>query len=197
MVKGGDWVFGSQLVDGALQSMGLTDAQLPARLFCPQVVTETGAKLSKSLIRDGRAPLPDGAALWMLDTQIWPGSLSEYAERLLAMADPLLSDPRHLFRSYSTRELGRRVCTVFFGALAVKGTPNSDKGSTLHTTPFEELGATDPLTSKSWEQQARRAGSMTISTRSGDRAIGGPHQGLGAIGAIGSDEGSQFAPKHA
>lgn len=107
MVKGGDWVFGSTLVDNALTAIGLTGGQLPARLFCPQVVTDTGAKLSKSLIRDGKASLPDGSAPWMLDTRLWPGSLSEYADRLLEMAAVLLSDPRHFFRSYSAGELGR------------------------------------------------------------------------------------------
>ncbi|MET9736454.1 hypothetical protein ABZZ79_39345 [Streptomyces sp. NPDC006458] len=107
MVKGGDWVFGSTLVDNALTAIGLCGAQLPTRLFCPQVVTDTGAKLSKSLIRDGKASLPDGSAPWMLDTRMWPGSLSEYADRLLGMADVLLSDPRHFFRSYSAGELGR------------------------------------------------------------------------------------------
>ncbi|MGP3923591.1 hypothetical protein [Streptomyces sp. 8N616] len=107
MVKGGDWVFGSQLVDGALQAVGLPYGQLPARLFCPQVVTDTGAKLSKSLISKGRAPLPDGATPWMLDTRLWSGSLSEYVERLLAVTEVLFSDPRHFFRSYSASELGR------------------------------------------------------------------------------------------
>ncbi|MFE2563090.1 hypothetical protein [Streptomyces mirabilis] len=107
MVKGGDWVFGSTLVDNALTAIGLVGAQLPTRLFCPQVVTDTGAKLSKSLIRDGKATLPDGSAPWMLDTRLWPGSLCEYADRLLEMAAVLLSDPRHFFRSYSAGELGR------------------------------------------------------------------------------------------
>ncbi|MFE4420396.1 hypothetical protein [Streptomyces sp. NPDC056817] len=107
MVKGGDWVFGSTLVDNALTAIGLADGQLPTRLFCPQVVTDTGAKLSKSLIREGRAPLPEGSAPWMLDTRMWPGSLSDYADRLLEMAAVLLSDPRHFFRSYSAGELGR------------------------------------------------------------------------------------------
>ena len=69
MVKGGDWVLGSHLVDEAHQAVGLTRAQLPTRLFCPQVVTDTGAKLSKSLIREGRAPLLTGAVDWMLDTR--------------------------------------------------------------------------------------------------------------------------------
>ncbi|WP_051720342.1 ATP-binding protein [Streptomyces sp. NRRL F-2799] len=107
MVKGGDWVFGSHLVDEALQAVGLTRAQLPARLFCPQVVTDTGAKLSKSLIGEGRAPLPEGAAPWMLDTRQWPGTITEYADQLLAMGETLLSDPRHFFRSYSAAEIGR------------------------------------------------------------------------------------------
>jgi hypothetical protein len=104
MVKGGDWVFGSLLVDEALQAVGLTHAQLPARLFCPQVVTDTGAKLSKSLIREGRAPLPEGTTDWMLDTRQWPGSITEYADQLLALTETLLSDPRHFFRSYSATE---------------------------------------------------------------------------------------------
>ncbi|WP_369391801.1 hypothetical protein AB5J72_32460 [Streptomyces sp. CG1] len=109
MVKGGDWVFGAHLVDKALQAVGLTRGQLPARLFCPQVVTETGAKLSKSLIHEGRAPLPFGAADWLLDTRQWPGTIAEYAEQLLAMIDTLLSDPRHFFRSYSAAEIGRMM----------------------------------------------------------------------------------------
>lgn len=109
MVKGGDWVFGSHLVDEALQAIGLTRAQLPARLFCPQIVTDTDAKLSKSLIREGCAPLPDGAADWMLDTRQWPGSLSEYAHQLLALTETLLADPRHFFRSYSAAEIGRMM----------------------------------------------------------------------------------------
>lgn len=111
MVKGGDWVFGSTLVDNALTAIGLVGAQLPTRLFCPQVVTDTGAKLSKSLIRDGKAELPAGSAPWMLDTRMWPGSLSEYADRLLAMTDVLLADPRHFFRAYSAGELGRLFST--------------------------------------------------------------------------------------
>lgn len=112
MVKGSDWMPGCILVDGARQAVGLTRGQLPARLFCPQVVTDTGAKLSKSLIREGRAPLPDGMAPWMLDTREWPGSLAEYADRLLGLTDVLLADPPHFFRSHSAGELGRLMSTA-------------------------------------------------------------------------------------
>ncbi|WP_039638340.1 hypothetical protein [Streptomyces sp. 769] len=112
MVKGGDWVFDCQLVDGAvgaLQATGFTCGPLPARLFCPMILSDTGAKLSKSLIREGRAALPEGAAPWMLDTREWPGSLPEYVDRLLHMAEVVLSDPRHFFRSYSAGELSRMM----------------------------------------------------------------------------------------
>ncbi|THA80261.1 hypothetical protein [Streptomyces sp. A0592] len=73
MVKGGDWVFGSHLVDGALDAVG-KPPRAPVRLFCPQIVTDTGAKLSKSLIREGRVEMPAGAAPWVLDTRHWEGT---------------------------------------------------------------------------------------------------------------------------
>lgn len=44
MVKGGDRVFGSVLIDNALTAIGLVGAQLPTRPFCPQVVTDSGEK---------------------------------------------------------------------------------------------------------------------------------------------------------
>lgn len=47
MVKGGDWVFGCQLVDGAHASMGIAAKELPIRIFAPQILSQTGAKLSK------------------------------------------------------------------------------------------------------------------------------------------------------
>ncbi|MGN5392432.1 hypothetical protein [Streptomyces sp. JL7001] len=112
MVKGGDWVFGSHLVDGAHQAVAMSHGILPARLFCPQVVTDTGAKLSKSLIREGHASLPTGAEPWMLDTRRWPGSLAEYAEQLLTLAEVLFADPRHSFRSYSAAEITRMMSTT-------------------------------------------------------------------------------------
>lgn len=47
MVKGGDWCFSTQPVDWALGVMGFSAIQVPMRIFTPQVVTPTGAKLSK------------------------------------------------------------------------------------------------------------------------------------------------------
>ena len=104
MVKGGDWMFGSALVDNALRALRVTE-KLPLRLFCPQVITDTGAKLSKSLIREGRVGLPEGVAPWMLDTRDWPGTTAEYADGLLNLAKVFLSDPRRFFRSYSAPEI--------------------------------------------------------------------------------------------
>ncbi|MER6521818.1 hypothetical protein ABT246_33805 [Streptomyces sp. NPDC001553] len=98
---------GAQLVNGALQAVGLTNRQIPA----PQIVTLTGAKLSKSLIRNNQAePLADEDA-WMLDTRKWPGSVDTYAARLLDANTVLLSHPRHFFRDYSTEEFARLMDT--------------------------------------------------------------------------------------
>ncbi|MFB7829956.1 hypothetical protein ACFC17_42480, partial [Streptomyces hydrogenans] len=61
--------------------------------------------------REGRTPLPEEAAPWMLDTRQWPGTITEYVDQLLATAETLLSDPRHFFRSYSAAEIGRLIAT--------------------------------------------------------------------------------------
>jgi hypothetical protein len=59
MMKGGDWVFGCQLVDGALAALDTPPARAPVRVFTPQVLAPTGAKLSKSLLRErGSGALP-------------------------------------------------------------------------------------------------------------------------------------------
>lgn len=50
MMKGGDWAFGCQLVDGALGALATPAAQMPMRIFTPQVLAPAGAKLSKSLL---------------------------------------------------------------------------------------------------------------------------------------------------
>jgi hypothetical protein len=58
MVKGGDWMPGCLLVDGALQAVGLTPGPLPARLFCPQVVTDTVRSCPSPLFVRGERPCP-------------------------------------------------------------------------------------------------------------------------------------------
>jgi hypothetical protein len=51
MMKGGDWTFGRQLVDGALGALDTPPVRTPSRIFTPQVLAPTGAKQSKSLLR--------------------------------------------------------------------------------------------------------------------------------------------------
>jgi hypothetical protein len=55
----GDWAFGCQLVDGALLALGTPPADMPARIFTPLVLSGSGGKLSKSLLRAA----PDSPAL--------------------------------------------------------------------------------------------------------------------------------------
>ncbi|MFC9085985.1 ASCH domain-containing protein [Nocardiopsis dassonvillei] len=108
MLKGGDWAFGSQLVDGALGAIGAPGHQMPLRIFTPQVLAHTGAKLSKSLLRErGKGALPADVEPWMLDTTSWPGSADHYVDALLWLVGELLTDPKHFFRSFTVKELGR------------------------------------------------------------------------------------------
>ena len=108
MMKGGDWAFGCQLVDGALGALNTPPSQMPIRVFTPQVLAPTGAKLSKSLLREhGKGTLPADVEPWMLDTTAWPGSIDNYVDALVWMVGELLTDPKHFFRSFTVRELGR------------------------------------------------------------------------------------------
>ena len=105
MVKGGDWAFGCQLVDEALAQ--LPGPPAPPRIFTPMVLTDTGAKLSKSLIREGTVPPPPGAKPWMLDTSAWPGDTDSFADAMVWLVGRMISDPKHFYRSYTTQELDR------------------------------------------------------------------------------------------
>ena len=107
MMKGGDWVFGCQLVDGALGALETPPAHMPVRVFTPQVLAPTGAKLSKSLLREqGKGALPADVEPWMLDTTAWAGSTDNYVDALVWLVGELLTDPKHFFRSFTVKELG-------------------------------------------------------------------------------------------
>jgi ASC-1-like (ASCH) protein len=108
MMKGGDWAFGCQLVDGALGALGTPAVQMPLRIFTPQVLAPTGAKLSKSLLREqGKGILPADVEPWMLDTTAWPRELDDYVDSLVWLVGELLTDPKHFFRSFTVKEIGR------------------------------------------------------------------------------------------
>jgi hypothetical protein len=105
MVKGGEWAYGCRLVDEAFAQLpGLAP---PPRIFTPMVLTDTGAKLSKSLIREGKVPPPPGARAWMLDVTKWPGDVNSYVDTLVWLVDRMLADPKHFYRSHTTQELDR------------------------------------------------------------------------------------------
>jgi ASC-1-like (ASCH) protein len=110
MMKGGDWAFGCQLVDGALGALATPASQMPIRIFTPQVLAPTGAKLSKSLLCEhGKDVLPADVEPWMLDTTAWPNSVDNYVDALVWLVSELLTDPKHFFRSFTVKELGRLV----------------------------------------------------------------------------------------
>lgn len=105
MVKGGDWAYGCQLVDEAFAQLpGLAP---PPRVFTPMVLTDTGAKLSKSLIREGKVAPPPGTHPWMLDITEWPGDADSFVDAMVWLVGRMLADPKHFYRSYTTAELDR------------------------------------------------------------------------------------------
>ncbi len=107
MVKGGDWAFACQLVDWALGVLGYKASELPVRWFTPQILTETGAKLSKSLISRGEMEVPSQAFSWVLDTHDFEGDFEDYLDSLVGLVMGMLEDPKHFFRAYSYLEVDR------------------------------------------------------------------------------------------
>ncbi|MFF2044415.1 ASCH domain-containing protein [Kitasatospora sp. NPDC058170] len=109
MIKGGDWAFGCQLVDGAHAAIG-APAVAPLRVFTPLILSPDGGKLSKSLLTE-MEQAGQTTSGWLLNPSAWPGSAEDYLQALNATAELLLSDPRHFFRSYTTTELERLMTT--------------------------------------------------------------------------------------
>ncbi|GAA2634335.1 hypothetical protein GCM10009863_58330 [Streptomyces axinellae] len=107
IVKGADWAPGCRLVDEAFSYY--PDAAAPPRVFTPVILSESGAKLSKTLIREGAAQLSPGTRPWMLDTTAWPGPAGDYAHLLHELVSGMLSEPRHFERGYTTLEVARLV----------------------------------------------------------------------------------------
>ncbi len=107
IVKGADWAPGCRLVDEAF--LCYPGALPPPRVFTPVVLSDSGAKLSKTLIRQGTADLSEATEPWMLDASAWPGPRREYARMLLGLVARMLSEPRHFERGYTTREVARLI----------------------------------------------------------------------------------------
>jgi ASC-1-like (ASCH) protein len=115
MVKGGDWAFGCQLVDGAHAAIGTPAGPLPLRVFTPQILGSDGGKLSKSLLNAtagaGDAATGGRTAEWLLDPAVWPGTQADYVEALTGVGELMLSNPRHFYRSYTTTALEALMTT--------------------------------------------------------------------------------------
>ncbi len=106
MVKGGDWTMSTQPIDWALGALGYTVLQTPMRLFTPQVLTNTGAKLSKSLIRVGDVSMRE-VPEWMLDMGRFTEAHKNYAHKMVWLVRQFMSHPRHMYRAYTYGEIVR------------------------------------------------------------------------------------------
>ena len=94
-------------MDGALLAMGTSAHDMPARIFTPMVLSGSGGKLSKSLLRAASdSPSHAGIEEWMLAATAWPGTVDNYVDALIWLVGGLLADPKHYYRSFTTSELG-------------------------------------------------------------------------------------------
>jgi hypothetical protein len=127
MVKGGDWMLGSTIVDVGLGIAGKRADEIPPRVYAPQIVTPDGAKLSKSLINNGQQnsnDIPNYFIDMGLLTELYPN----VAEKMLDMCSIFSSDAKHLFRSYSYKEMDRLLGTDPRFFMGVRGLqPNKTK----------------------------------------------------------------------
>jgi ASC-1-like (ASCH) protein len=71
------------------------------------VLTDTGAKLSKSLIREEKVAPPPGAHPWMLDVTDWSGDTDSFVDAMVWLVGRMLADPKHFYRSCTTAEVDR------------------------------------------------------------------------------------------
>ena len=108
MVKGGDWSLATEPLDWGLGIMGYRSDERPMRFFCPQIITKTGAKLSKSLIRTGDQTMND-VPEYLTDMSIFIKKHNNYLQDLILLTELFMSDPTHMFRSYSYEEIDRLI----------------------------------------------------------------------------------------
>jgi hypothetical protein len=107
VVKGGDWIYSTQMIDCALGVLGYSAIQSPVRFFTPQIITETGAKLSKSFIAENEASM-NKIPEWLTDMNKFKHRYpDDYAKKIMSLVESFLGDPRHVFRSYSCDEIIR------------------------------------------------------------------------------------------
>lgn len=106
IVKGADWAAGCRLLDEAFLCFP-GSVRAPARVFTPVILSASGAKLSKSLMQEGKADLSRDTPPWMLDATRWEGTAEEYASTLHRLVTLMLSEPRHFERGYTTSEVVR------------------------------------------------------------------------------------------
>lgn len=105
IVKGGDWIYSTQTIDLAFACMGYGALEIPSRIFTPQLVTMTGAKLSKTLIEAGDltvSQIPE----WLLDLAKFKSNFGpNYMQKIMKLAEELFRDPRNMYRTYTIKEI--------------------------------------------------------------------------------------------
>ena len=106
MVKGSDWSVSTPFVDCGLEIMGYKISNVPiTRIFTPQIIDSTGAKLAKSsasdLIKTSMNDLN-----WLKDSQQILSN-SERTRKIVSLCQYLMLQPKNFYRCYSINEIER------------------------------------------------------------------------------------------
>lgn len=105
MVKGGDWIYSTSTIDLVFGSLGFSALDFPSRVFTPQIVTSTGAKLSKSLISTGDKRMKN-IPNWLLDLDEFKKYFGKkYLDKIIEFTEELFRDPRNMYRTYTVQEI--------------------------------------------------------------------------------------------
>lgn len=105
MVKGGDWLYSTATIDLAFSTIGKTLLETPSRIFTPQIVTDSGAKLSKSLISADDKSLKNIPS-WLLDLGEFKKEFGhDYLDKITEFTEELFRDPRNMYRTYTVEEI--------------------------------------------------------------------------------------------
>lgn len=104
IVKGGDWSYYCDPINWALASLGFSAMNTPVRLFTPQIVDMSGAKLSKS-----RSSHERSYAQWVMNPARYMQEAPSFVHNVILLVRQFIKAPCHFYRSYTVQEVTKML----------------------------------------------------------------------------------------
>lgn len=106
LVKGEDWVHGSQLVDLAHGVLEKNSTQIPHRIFAPKITFMNGDKLSKTIFKRNKELAKEVSKKFVSIKDTVKKDVT-LLEDVYLFCKLVLSHPNHFYRSYTHKEVER------------------------------------------------------------------------------------------